>query len=491
MFPGANGQFNLYQDAGTGNGYLHGQYSLTPITTSEGLEVPGVGARCPTGGQATDGFGDAGAGGNTPGASTLGDGYAHDAGMTTVVIGAVCGTYPGQASAQSYQVELQSLSQPRLVLVNGRPVAQAQSTGSPGWAYDPAAHTLTVAVDNLSVHDRATIAVVGGHLVTQSEPAAVDLSVNPSTPLSAAAGTSTTVTTTETNDGPGTAAGASVTLSAPAGWAVSPSGAVAVGTLAQGASATQTWDVTAPTGSSPQTASLPAQLTYTSAGQPETVTASEQPVPAAAPLPPPVIRSVNPSTTAAGTAVTLTGDNFGATQGSSYLTLAEPGISWGAPYDGAKLTITNWSNTSISFDLPAGSGVPYPIAPGTATVTVTVDGQTSPAQNITVQGTVVPTPAITSVDPSTTAAGTAVTLTGTNFGSSQGSSYLLLVQGGTSWGAPYDGAKVTITNWSNTSITFDLPAASGVAYPISTGTATIQVNVGGQASNTESITITS
>jgi IPT/TIG domain len=65
-----------------------------------------------------------------------------------------------------------------------------------------------------------------------------------------------------------------------------------------------------------------------------------------------------------------------------------------------------------------------------------------------------------------------------------------LVQGGTSWGAPFDGAKVTITSWSEDSITFQLPPDSG-SFPLGPGTATVTVTVSGQASNTETITITS
>jgi IPT/TIG domain len=121
---------------------------------------------------------------------------------------------------------------------------------------------------------------------------------------------------------------------------------------------------------------------------------------------------------------------------------------------------------------------------------VTVDGETSAAQAITVGGTVTPAPVLSAVTPSTTTAGSSVTLTGQNFGSSQGSSYLTLVQGGTSWGAPYDGATLTITSWSDTSITFDLPPDSG-SFPLQPGTATITVTVGGQASAPQTITITS
>ena len=134
---------------------------------------------------------------------------------------------------------------------------------------------------------------------------------------------------------------------------------------------------------SPQTASLEAQASYTSAGLQQQVSAAEQAPPAQAPPPAPVISQVSPSTTAAGTSVTLTGQNFGSSQGSSYLTLAQGGTSWGAPYDGATLTITSWSDTSITFALPPDSGS-YPLEPGTATITVTVDGQTSAAETITI-----------------------------------------------------------------------------------------------------------
>lgn len=91
---------------------------------------------------------------------------------------------------------------------------------------------------------------------------------------------------------------------------------------------------------------------------------------------------MSPST-AAGTSVTLRGQNFGASQGDSYLTLAQGGTSWGAPYDGAKLTITSWSDTSITVTLPPNSGS-FPPQPGTATITVTVSGQTSAPQTITI-----------------------------------------------------------------------------------------------------------
>jgi hypothetical protein len=61
----------------------------------------------------------------------------------------------------------------------------------------------------------------------------------------------------------------------------------------------------------------------------------------------------------------------------------------------------------------------FPLAPGTATVTVTVAGQTSAPQTLAIPGTVAPTPTITSVQPTSATAGSAITLTATNFGATQ------------------------------------------------------------------------
>ncbi len=192
------------------------------------------------------------------------------------------------------------------------------------------------------------------------------------------------MTTTERDDGPGGARGLSVALSAPAGWTVTPASPVSGGDLADGQSATQSWTVTAPSGSSsPATATLIATASYRSAGRAEQVTASQPGPPTPAPLPPPTITSTSPASPAPGTAVTLTGQHFGASQGSSYLTLAQGGTSWGAPYDGAKLTISSWSDGSITFQLPPDSGS-FPLTPGTATVTVTVSGQGSNPETITI-----------------------------------------------------------------------------------------------------------
>ncbi len=341
VYAGAPGRFSLYQDAGSGNGYLHGQASRTQIFT-----WPSHGGR--------------------------------DA---DVAIGPAEGRYPGQPSTRSFKVEVEDVSAPDRVLLNGRHLP------ADAWHYDRAGQAVIVTISDLPLRSGALITLRGATPLSSAEPAAVDLTIDPSAPLSLPAGGSTTVTTTERDAGPGTVAALSVALEAPAGWTVKPASPVRAGDLADGASESQTWTVTAPSGgTSPVTGTIVATASYRSAGKTETVTAGQQGPPAPAPLPPPTITSTSPPNPAPGDSVTLTGQNLGATQGSSYLTLAQGGTSWGAPYDGAKLTITNWSDTSITFDLPPDSG-PFPLAPGQATITVTVDGQTSPAATLNIAGT--------------------------------------------------------------------------------------------------------
>jgi hypothetical protein len=93
----------------------------------------------------------------------------------------------------------------------------------------------------------------------------------------------------------------------------------------------------------------------------------------AQPMSPPVAASVSPATAAAGQQVTITGSGFGATQGSGYVAFSDNGANWGAPGNVATFQIDSWSDTAITFTVPApsGSSGQYAVAPGTlASVTV-------------------------------------------------------------------------------------------------------------------------
>ncbi|HKR26366.1 MAG TPA: IPT/TIG domain-containing protein [Acidobacteriaceae bacterium] len=164
----------------------------------------------------------------------------------------------------------------------------------------------------------------------------------------------------------------------------------------------------------------------------------------------PSISSLNPTSGTGGTAVTITGSNFGSSQGSSTIT-----------FSGKKATtITSWSATSIVADVPAGT------PEGAGPVVVTVNGVASTNNpNFTVTG-----PQVASLSPASGAIGTAVTITGSNFGSSQGTSTVT-----------FNGTNATtIVSWSSTSIVADVPSlattgnvvvtVSGIASPTSSST---------------------
>ena len=101
---------------------------------------------------------------------------------------------------------------------------------------------------------------------------------------------------------------------------------------------------------------------------------------------------------------------------------------------------------------------------------------------------------ITFTSPATAAAGQQVTVTGSGFGATQGSSYLTFSDNGTNWGAPPDEASFTIDSWSDSAITFTVPTPSGTngQWAVTPGTtATINVTTSAGTSSTSKIAITS
>ena len=113
---------------------------------------------------------------------------------------------------------------------------------------------------------------------------------------------------------------------------------------------------------------------------------------------PPTVSSVSPNsgTTAGGTAVTITGTNF----------VAGATVTFGSA---AATNVVVVNSTTLTATTPAGTA-------GAVTVTVSVSGLSG---SLTSGYTYIVTPTISSVSPNsgTTAGGTAVTITGTNFAS--------------------------------------------------------------------------
>jgi len=143
-------------------------------------------------------------------------------------------------------------------------------------------------------------------------------------------------------------------------------------------------------------------------------------------LPAPSITSLSPTTDAVGAAVTITGTNFGSTQGSGTV-----------KFNGIPASVTSWSATSIGVAVPSGAT--------TGNVVVFASGVNSNGVSFTVIGT----PTITSLSITTGAVGVAVTITGTNFGSTQGSGTV-----------SFNGTAATVSSWSATSIAVTVPSGA-------------------------------
>jgi hypothetical protein len=158
----------------------------------------------------------------------------------------------------------------------------------------------------------------------------------------------------------------------------------------------------------------------------------------------PGITNILPNPAAVGTSVTITGTNFGATQGGSTVT-----------FNGTTASPTSWSATSITALVPVGAA--------SGGVVVTVGAQASNSYAFTVSAPP-PAPTITNIELNPAPVGASVTITGTSFGPTQGGSTVT-----------FNGTAATPTAWGNTSIT--------TPVPVGATTGNVVVTVGGQASN--------
>src|SRR6516225_6366434 len=137
--------------------------------------------------------------------------------------------------------------------------------------------------------------------------------------------------------------------------------------------------------------------------------------------------------------------------------------------DGSQQDLTktsSWTSSNTSVSTIDASGMATTIQTGSTTISATF-GSVSGSTTLTV---VAPPPSITSLTPNTGAVGTAVTISGTNFGATQGTSTVT-----------FNGITATATSWSATSI--------GVTVPSGATTGNVVVTVGGQASNGVSFTV--
>lgn len=157
------------------------------------------------------------------------------------------------------------------------------------------------------------------------------------------------------------------------------------------------------------------------------------------------ILGISPSQGSVGTQVTITGSGFGSAQGTSVVT-----------FNGIPATPSSWSDTSIVVNAPNGVS--------TGKIAVQEGGMVTTGPLFTVA------PAISALLPASGPAGTLVTISGSNFGVSQGTSSVTFGQ-----------LSSTPSQWSSNRIV--------VAVPSSAVTGSVVVTVSGQASNPLQFTV--
>jgi YD repeat-containing protein len=157
----------------------------------------------------------------------------------------------------------------------------------------------------------------------------------------------------------------------------------------------------------------------------------------------PSITSLTPNNGAVGSSIVIAGSNFGPSQGNGNV-----------KFNGTSATITNWSASSVTATVPTGAA--------TGNVVVTAAGGV--ASN-GVNFTVTPAPNISSLTPSSGAVASSVTITGTNFGATQGNGNVT-----------FNGTTATISNWGSGSITATVPANATTGNVVVTAAGGVQSN---------------
>ncbi len=164
------------------------------------------------------------------------------------------------------------------------------------------------------------------------------------------------------------------------------------------------------------------------------------------PVPAATITSLSPSTGAVGAVISISGTNFGASKGQSTVTFANAKTA----------SPTSWSSTQIVAAVPAGAI--------TGNVAVTVGGKASNGKSFAV----VPAPTMTGASPVSGAAGTAVTIAGSNFGSTTPS-------------VKFNGIPALVSSFSASSIATNVP--------IGATTGNVMVTASGVNSNGVAFTV--
>ena len=157
----------------------------------------------------------------------------------------------------------------------------------------------------------------------------------------------------------------------------------------------------------------------------------------------PWVRSISPQTGRTNTVVTVSGENFGSSRGSSSVLIGSVAVS----------SFTSWSSRAIQFRIPLNT------PPGNLTVKTSEGTSNFVRLEIT-------SPYLTSIWPTQVKTGDRLTLTGGNFGTRRGTGYV-------SFSSNVRASAADYVSWSNSRIVVEVPdgAQSGsVRITTSNGT---------------------
>jgi IPT/TIG domain-containing protein len=153
----------------------------------------------------------------------------------------------------------------------------------------------------------------------------------------------------------------------------------------------------------------------------------------------PLVDNISPNPAAVDAAVTIAGQNFGVTQGSSFVTC-----------NGTPFPVATWSANSIV--MQQGCVQTNGIPPTTVPIQITVNAVSSAMASI--QG--IPDASLSPrVSPAYASVGTPILVRGQNLGATQGQSTITM-----------NGAAATPTSWSNTAIVVPVPAGAAASGQI-------------------------
>jgi|GEM_PF-585676 len=160
----------------------------------------------------------------------------------------------------------------------------------------------------------------------------------------------------------------------------------------------------------------------------------------------PVVTSVDPLSGYPGTAVTVSGDYFGDTQGA---------YAGHVYFNGLEAPIVSWSMSEIHCTVPPGAL--------SGPVKVTTDsGDADNQPGFMVPGTPA-APHINSISPDNGALGQLVAIAGADFGATKGTSKV--------WFGAFD-VSLAVVSWSSTQIQLVVPALTASNYPVKVTTST-------------------